>query len=38
MLLAHAAERTAVIVHPTRVASWDHPKLGGGARPQDVGH
>lgn len=38
MLLALAAERTAVVVHPARVASWDHRKLGGGARPQDVGH
>lgn len=37
MLLALAAERTAVIVHPTRVASWDHTKLGGGARAQDLG-
>lgn len=38
MLLALAAERTAVIIHPTRVASWDHRKLGGAAKPQDVGH
>jgi PPOX class probable F420-dependent enzyme len=38
MLLSLAAERTAVIVHPTRVASWDHRKLAGGARPQDIGH
>ena len=38
MLLALAAERTAVIVHPTRMASWDHRKLGGGAKPQDLGH
>ncbi len=38
MLLALAAERTAVVVHPTRVASWDHRKLGGAAKPQDVGH
>jgi nitroimidazol reductase NimA-like FMN-containing flavoprotein (pyridoxamine 5'-phosphate oxidase superfamily) len=38
MLLGLAAERTAVIVHPTRVASWDHRKLAGGAKPQDLGH
>ena len=38
MLLALAAERTAVTVHPTRVASWDHRKLGGGAKAQDLGH
>ena len=38
MLLALAAERTAVIVEPQRVASWDHRKLAGGAKPQDLGH
>lgn len=38
MLLALAAERTAVIVEPARVASWDHRKLAGGAKPQDLGH
>ncbi len=38
MLLSLAAERTAVIVQPTRVASWDHRKLAGGAKPQDLGH
>lgn len=38
MLLSLAAERTAVVVHPTRVSSWDHRKLGGGARAQDLGH
>ena len=38
MLLSLAAERTAVVVHPERVASWDHRKLGGTARPQDIGH
>ena len=37
MLLSLAAERTAVVVHPTRIASWDHRKLGGGARAQDLG-
>jgi len=38
MLLALAAERTAVIVQPERVASWDHRKLAGGATAQDLGH
>ena len=38
MLLALAAERTAVVVQPERVASWDHRKLAGGAKPQDLGH
>lgn len=38
MLLALAAERTAVVVHAAKVASWDHRKLGGGAKPQDIGH
>ena len=38
MLLSLATERTAVIVRPARVASWDHRKLAGGARPQDLGH
>ena len=38
MLLGLAAERTAVTIHPTKVASWDHRKLAGGARPQDLGH
>jgi nitroimidazol reductase NimA-like FMN-containing flavoprotein (pyridoxamine 5'-phosphate oxidase superfamily) len=38
MLLGLAAERTAVIIEPTKVASWDHRKLAGGARPQDLGH
>jgi PPOX class probable F420-dependent enzyme len=38
MLLGLAAERTAVTIHPTKVASWDHRKLGGGARAQDLGH
>jgi PPOX class probable F420-dependent enzyme len=38
MLLGLAAERTAVIVHPAKVASWDHRKLGGGATAQDLGH
>ena len=38
MLLSLAAERTAVVIHPTRIASWDHRKLGGGARAQDLGH
>lgn len=38
MLLSLAAERTAVIVNPARVASWDHRKLAGGAKPQDLGH
>lgn len=26
----HAAKNTAVVVHPDRVISWDHTKLGGG--------
>lgn len=38
MLLALAAERTAVIVNPTRMATWDHRKLAGEAKPQDLGH
>jgi len=38
MLLSLAAERTAVVIHAAKVASWDHTKLGGGARPQDLGH
>ena len=38
LLLGLAAERTAVVVHPEHVASWDHRKLAGGARPQDLGH
>jgi PPOX class probable F420-dependent enzyme len=38
MLLGLAAERTAVVVEPTKVASWDHRKLAGGAKPQDLGH
>jgi len=38
MLLSLAAERTAVVIHPSRVASWDHRKLGGGARAEDLGH
>jgi PPOX class probable F420-dependent enzyme len=38
MLLSLAAERTAVTIHATKVASWDHRKLGGGARAQDLGH
>jgi len=38
MLLSLAAERTAVVIEPTKVASWDHRKLGGAARPQDIGH
>lgn len=38
MLLALAAERTAVVITPERVASWDHRKLGGTAKPQDLGH
>ncbi len=25
----HAAKNTAVILEPTRIASWDHTKLGG---------
>lgn len=37
MLLSLAAERTVVVIKPARVASWDHYKLGGGARPQDLG-
>lgn len=36
-LLGLAAERTAVIVHPERVTSWDHTKLFG-VKPQDIGH
>jgi PPOX class probable F420-dependent enzyme len=38
MLLALAAERTAVVVEAERAASWDHTKLAGGAKPQDLGH
>jgi hypothetical protein len=38
MLLALAAERTAVVITPAKVASWDHRKLGGGAKAQDLGH
>ena len=38
MLLSLAAERTAVVIQATKVASWDHTKLGGSARPQDLGH
>lgn len=38
MLLALAAERTVVSIKAERVASWDHRKLAGGARPQDLGH
>lgn len=38
MLLGLAAERTAVVVEAAKVASWDHRKLAGGARPQDLGH
>jgi nitroimidazol reductase NimA-like FMN-containing flavoprotein (pyridoxamine 5'-phosphate oxidase superfamily) len=37
MLLSLAAERTAVTIHAAKVASWDHRKLGGGARAQDLG-
>jgi PPOX class probable F420-dependent enzyme len=37
MLLALAAERTVVRVKASRVASWDHHKLGGTARAQDLG-
>lgn len=38
MLLGLAAERTVVIVKPARIASWDHRKLGGTAKAQDLGH
>jgi PPOX class probable F420-dependent enzyme len=38
MLLSLAAERTAVTIHVAKIASWDHRKLGGGARAQDLGH
>ena len=38
MLLGLAAERTAVTIHASKVASWDHRKLGGGATAQDLGH
>jgi PPOX class probable F420-dependent enzyme len=37
MLLALAAERTVVRVKAERVTSWDHTKLGGAARAQDLG-
>jgi PPOX class probable F420-dependent enzyme len=37
MLLSLAAERTVVSIKPARVASWDHVKLSGTARPQDLG-
>jgi PPOX class probable F420-dependent enzyme len=37
MLLGLAAERTVVAVKPARVASWDHMKLSGTARAQDLG-
>jgi PPOX class probable F420-dependent enzyme len=37
MLLGLAAQRTAVVVHPAKVTSWDHRKLGGGARAEDLG-
>ena len=37
MLLGIAAERTVVMVKPARAASWDHFKLSGNARPQDLG-
>lgn len=36
-LLALAAERSAVSVHPTKISSWDHNKLFG-VKPQDIGH
>lgn len=34
---ALAPERVVVVVHPERVVSWDHRKLGG-ITPEDVGH
>jgi PPOX class probable F420-dependent enzyme len=37
MLFELSKERTVVIIRPQRVASWDHRKLAGGARPQDLG-
>jgi hypothetical protein len=30
-------ERAVVTIRPAKVASWDHHKLAGGARPQDLG-
>jgi len=38
MLLSLATERTAVVIRAGNVASWDHRKLAGAARPQDLGH
>jgi PPOX class probable F420-dependent enzyme len=29
MIIAQAAKRIAVVVKPTKIASWDHRKLGG---------
>lgn len=37
MLLALAAERTVVRVKAAKATSWDHHKLGGTARAQDLG-
>lgn len=37
MLLSLAKERTVVTITPSSVASWDHRKLGGGARAEDLG-
>ncbi len=34
---ALAPERVVVVVHPDRVVSWDHRKLGG-ITPEEVGH
>jgi hypothetical protein len=31
-----AAQRAGIVVHPTRVVSWDHRKLAG-ARPDQMG-
>jgi PPOX class probable F420-dependent enzyme len=32
-----APDRVVVVIHPDRVVSWDHRKLGG-ITPEDVGH